>query len=535
MQWESSTVFAGEDVECRITFKNVARVQRTPSPNSQLRGHGFHRERWKDPLPSHLVQKPSGGSQRKSSLVSQSGYKAHKPAMSLNTPNGHFVPQQSSNGPLHETSTQEKRRSISIVSIGGNLTEEGPVHGPPLNSSKRPSQGHSRAASLQVLPRRNGFPSPGPASGNAESFTSAYRITDNLIALEGDRSFSTPTPLLRNFTFSSPGANSYAMARSKSHNTTAAGTSPGTDLRRNISRASSYRSQQPQNLGEERYNDRAKRSPDSRALSPGAPENGDRLEQLHPTTKVLSPASMNGTPRSSGEFYSMSNNSNDTLASEYVGSEMNASLLRPGHNRQSSNMAPVGKAAPEVLMMGYGQITGAYILDGSLINQAPFEEVKRKGIVGGQGGGGVVRPQSTKRDSSILGSFGWSGFGNSIGGLLGGEEVSSIKERKSSGSSSRSIPLLSTPQAILFVDLRLEPGESRSFTYSHPLPRGLPPSHKGKAMKVVYNLIIGTQRANQVAQNNQVQRVEVPFKVLTSVNGNEFSPIAARLSLILLR
>ena len=263
-------------------------------------------------------------------------------------------------------------------------------------------------------------------------------------------------------------------------------------------------------------------------MSTEVPENGDRLEHLNPAAKILSPASINGTPRSSGEFYSMSNNSNDTLASEYIGSEVNSSLLQPGHRRQGSVIAPVAKAAPEVLMMGYGQITGTYILDGSLINQAPFEEVKRKGIVGGQGGGGVVRSQSTKRDSGILGSFGWSGFGNSIGGLLGGEEVSSIKERKSSGSSSRSIPLLSTPQAILFVDLRLEPGESKSFDYRHPVPEGLPPSHKGKAMKIVYNLVVGTQRANQVAQYSQVQRVEIPFKVLTSVNSKYFSHIAAR-------
>lgn len=234
---------------------------------------------------------------------------------------------------------------------------------------------------------------------------------------------------------------------------------------------------------------------------------------------------MNGTPRSSGEFYSMSNNSNETLASEYVGSEVNSSLLRPGHNLQGS-ISSTKKATPEVLMMGYSQITGTYSLDGSLINQAPFEEVKRKGIVGGQGGGGVVRSQSTKRDSGLLGSFGWSGFSSSIGGLLGGDEVSSIKDTKSSGGSARSIPLLSTPQAILFVDLRLEPGESKSFNYSHPLPRGLPPSHKGKAMKVVYNLIVGTQRATQVAQNTQVQRVEVPFKVLTGVNGKLFYHIA---------
>lgn len=297
------------------------------------------------------------------------------------------------------------------------------------------------------------------------------------------------------------------------------GHSAATAMRRNLSRASSYRSQQPQSLGEERYNERRRRSPDSRGLSsPGVPKDGDRPDQLNASSRITSPTSIDGTPRSSGEFYSVSNNSNETLASEYVGSEITSSLLRPGHNTQGSISSPK-KSTPEVLMMGYGQLTGTYTLDGSLINQGPFEEVKRKGILGGQGGGGVVRSQSTKRDSGILGSFGWSGIGSSIGGLLGNDEVSSIKDTKSSGGSSRSIPLLSTPQAILFVDLRLEPGESKSFKYTHPLPRGLPPSHKGKAMKIVYNLIVGTQRATQVAQNNQVQRVEIPFKVLTSVNG----------------
>ena len=180
MQWKSSTVFAGENVECTITFKNVARAQRTPSPNSQLRSHGFHRERWKDTLPSHLVQKPIGGHQRKNSLASQSGYKIHKPTLSLNTQNGHSSPQQPGNIFPNQTPKTEKRRSISIVSIGGNLADEEPVHGSPLSGAKRPSHGHARAASLQVLPRRNGFPSPGPTSGNAEQPTSTRGVTDSL-------------------------------------------------------------------------------------------------------------------------------------------------------------------------------------------------------------------------------------------------------------------------------------------------------------------------------------------------------------------
>jgi hypothetical protein len=166
-------------------------------------------------------------------------------------------------------------------------------------------------------------------------------------------------------------------------------------------------------------------------------------------------------------------------------------------------------------MMGYAQIMGSFTLDGSLINQAPFEEVKRKGVVGGQGGGGVVGVERTKRDSGLFGALGWGNIGESIGGLLGSSEPSSIREMRGIASS-KTVPLITTPQSILFVDLRLAPGESRSYTYSFTLPRGLPPTHKGKSMKVQYHLTIGTQRPGS-SKDRQVKHVDVPFRVFGSV------------------
>lgn len=168
-------------------------------------------------------------------------------------------------------------------------------------------------------------------------------------------------------------------------------------------------------------------------------------------------------------------------------------------------------------MMGYAQIHGSFTLDGSLISQTPFEEVKRKGAVGGQGGG-VVGLETTKRDSGLLRGFGWGNIGESIGGLLGGGELSSIKDMRGIASS-KSVPLLSTPQSILFVDLRLAPGETRSYKYTFKLPRGLPPSHRGKAIKISYKLVIGTQRPGG-AKEQQVKSVEVPFRILGSVNNH---------------
>jgi hypothetical protein len=240
------------------------------------------------------------------------------------------------------------------------------------------------------------------------------------------------------------------------------------------------------------------------------------LERTAPSARVLSPAINGETPRSSGEFYSLSNNSTETLASEYLPQQPGRTQPRGAHVHRISNAAAVAHhRPPETLMMGFAQISGSFTLDGSLINQAPFEEVKRKGVVGGQGGG-VIGVEKSKRDSGLLRTFGWGNIGESLSGLLNGGELSTIKEMRGTASS-KSIPLLSTPQSILFVDLRLAPGESKTYKYSFRLPRGLPPTHRGKAIKISYNLIIGTQRPGG-AKEQQVKSVEIPFRILGSVN-----------------
>lgn len=234
-----------------------------------------------------------------------------------------------------------------------------------------------------------------------------------------------------------------------------------------------------------------------------------------PVARILSSTSVAGTPRSSGEFYSMSNNSTETLASEYVMHPPLRTHGRSAHLRQRSNFSPQKAKRPEALMMGYAQVQGSFTLDGSLVSLAPFEEVKRKAVVGGQGGG-VIGLETSKRESGFMRGFGWGSFANSIGELLGAGELSTIKEMRGIASS-KSVPLLSTPQSILFVDLTLAPGESKAFEYSFRLPKGLPPTHRGKAMKISYTLVIGTQRPGG-SKEQQVKSVEIPFRVLGSVN-----------------
>ncbi|EHK16739.1 uncharacterized protein TRIVIDRAFT_195623 [Trichoderma virens Gv29-8] len=233
------------------------------------------------------------------------------------------------------------------------------------------------------------------------------------------------------------------------------------------------------------------------------------------TARILSSTSMaGGTPRSSGEFYSISNNSSETLASEYVAQPLTRGPGRPSYPRRGSAFS-LHQSRTESLMMGFAQIQGSFSLDGSLISLAPFEQVKKKAVVGGRGGG-VVGLESGRRENGLLRGFGWGSISNSLGDFLGGGELSTIKEMRGVANS-KAVPLLSTPQSILFVDLQLAPGESRSFEYTFKLPRGLPPTHKGKAIKISYSLVIGTQRPGGAREQN-VRTVEVPFRVLGSVN-----------------
>lgn len=158
----------------------------------------------------------------------------------------------------------------------------------------------------------------------------------------------------------------------------------------------------------------------------------DELDFDRVQSRVISAHSVNGeTPRSSGEFYSLSNSTTETLVSEY---DPRAAVrpVKATHSRRHSLLA-IGPRASESLMMGYAQITGSFTLDGSLVQTSIFEEVKRRGVVG-QMGGGVIGLETSKSDGGFLSGFGWSGFGGGLSGglsgLLGGNNMSSIAEMK---------------------------------------------------------------------------------------------------------
>ncbi|GJD01814.1 intracellular protein transport protein [Colletotrichum higginsianum] len=478
IRWHDQTVFAGEEIKCTITFKNIARD--SPQPRQPQRLAPPDRPRQVSPL---LRGKPSTGLTPPNSAQTR----GHRSALSLNVPAAQSrsragsIPWPSSHLPSAlENRGNGHRKSVSIVSIGSTSTI------PDDNQSNASS---SLAELLWVW----GSPRLSLLAFVQFNFRVRHTFCDLAIlhVTEYPQRGRHTTP--REIPNNALAEFRFPMVQSPVSDT------QSTPIAEHHDGLLSPNSEVPPSL--------AIRSKD------GIPTNYN--EHATPAMRILSTTSMGGgTPRSSGEFYSMSNNSTETLASEYP-MQPTRGPMRPPHFRRSSNLASHHPKQPESLMMGYAQIQGSFTLDGSLINLGPFEQVKRKAVVGGQGGG-VIGVESSKRDSGLLRNFGWGSISNSIGELLGAGEVSSIKDMRGIASS-KSVPLLSTPQSILFVDLNLAPGEHKAFEYSFQLPKGLPPTHKGKAVKISYNLVIGTQRAGG-SKEQQVRSVEIPFRVLGSVN-----------------
>ncbi|KAH8164932.1 hypothetical protein CIB48_g3309 [Xylaria polymorpha] len=492
IKWDDQTVFAGEEIRCQITFKNVAPSSNQLTSNPRQPSHSSPRpDRTRQPSP---LLSPRGG------LGSSNGLTP--PGNGLRLPS--LPPPTQPSGHAH-------KRSLSIVSMGSNTTVDDQTYSNGTQTRpQRPGRGHGRSASLQIIPRNittnNGpqsaaLPRRSPFGSDASPVFNNHSFPPSKLGFGQGLGISTApntprfnrSPTRRKASGPMP---DFKFPMAPAHTTGDPGDSPDMDDSATTPTAETM----PQFALPVR----------SKELIPTISEHSA------PVARVLSTTSMaGGTPRSSGEFYSLSNNSSETLASEYVAHPFLGGR-RPAHLRRSSVMSSIGSVKlPESLMMGYAQVQGSFTLDGSLVNLGPFEAVKRKAVVGGQGGG-VIGVETSRRSSGFLNGFGWGGLGNSIGELLGGSEFSSIKDMRGTASS-KSIPLLSTPQSILFVDLQLGPGESKTYEYSFKLPKGLPPTHRGRAIKITYSLVVGTQRAGG-AKEQQVRSVDIPFRVLGSVN-----------------
>jgi hypothetical protein len=173
VHWSEQTVFAGEDIECQITFKNVAVASETPrsSHPSNLNGLviGGARQRKTSPLQSTGVQGKNGAGEAFQIGVPNRG---HRSTLSLNVPMTKEDPQRGNNFRSTETGDvalqgRSHRRSVSIVSLGRSeaIGEERLGKNSTVEGSRRPLRGHARASSLQIVPRRSVGSGASPQSG----------------------------------------------------------------------------------------------------------------------------------------------------------------------------------------------------------------------------------------------------------------------------------------------------------------------------------------------------------------------------------
>jgi hypothetical protein len=193
VRWKEQTVFAGEDVECTITFKNVAaneshepagaqqpqhqRGNVSRSVNGSANGDYFSSKSISRFLPNNrrsFPLRPQGRPQPPAG-------RTHRVSSSLSTPvapSQGFPPLQ----PLPEThkgqsSGHRHKRSVSIISLDNDGKERKPGH--PHFNTHVPTRGHGRSASLQVFSKRSDNYREGPQTGmpQEEFFSNSPLLT----------------------------------------------------------------------------------------------------------------------------------------------------------------------------------------------------------------------------------------------------------------------------------------------------------------------------------------------------------------------
>ncbi|OQU96166.1 hypothetical protein CLAIMM_02281 [Cladophialophora immunda] len=461
VRFHDQSVFAGEQLRCTITFRNVATTSEPPTPSFQ----SLRRQRRESISQLAAAQSTKPSTVLRLSQNGQNGRSTgHEQAADQA---GRQVPLGSSytDNPAHvQRPAHKQQRSVSIISLTSPTIAGDLEHGAPGGWTKPKKPSHSRSSTVQIhhAPQRR---------------TSQQYHRDSQTSLQLPPRGGRRSPL----------------------SAAAGGSRDSSSDFRHTAAIDNTRSQHSDNEPHE--------------LQIPSPVDSGEAAKSSRTGPDLS------SERSSGDFYSLSNHSQETLMSEQPSimsdhrpAWINSTAmprrppLRPAHRPQAVN-----------LLMGYAQLSATFTLDASLIDQSHFEEVKSKGFLGGQAGGGVVGVKKPRPNSGFLGHFNLNALGGSLNSLMGGEDMSSVKEMHAV-SNSRAIPILSTPQSLLFVDMHLEPGEERTYSYSYPLPRGLPSSHRGKAIKIAYNLTVGVQGVPGSRDVHTVRQVSIPIRVFPGVS-----------------
>ncbi|KAI9097387.1 Rgp1-domain-containing protein, partial [Phlyctochytrium arcticum] len=163
--------------------------------------------------------------------------------------------------------------------------------------------------------------------------------------------------------------------------------------------------------------------------------------------------------------------------------------------RSATKQSLIRPPSAQTVTWAYAQMIGQFTIDPAFVKPNEFEVLNKQVMYRAVGGPAA---------------------GSGGGGMLGSQSSSAT-----GGKDSTDFPVYSTPPSIIFTNLKLEPGESKSFKYKMELPKELPPSHRGKAIRLSYKLIVGVQRGG-IHQKSQIY--QLPFRVFSYIHGDGSRP-----------
>ncbi|KAJ2439636.1 Golgi membrane exchange factor (Ric1p-Rgp1p) subunit, partial [Coemansia sp. RSA 2424] len=114
-------------------------------------------------------------------------------------------------------------------------------------------------------------------------------------------------------------------------------------------------------------------------------------------------------------------------------------------------------------------------------------------------------------------AVGRSSRNSPVGGGLGGRESAAHAASGAGSRAQRTLPLLISSPTVLFSELAMTPGESQTFSLKIQLPKSLPPSFRGRAACISYDLVVIAKRSMLDPSSHVVR---IPFRVLACVGHN---------------
>jgi hypothetical protein len=169
VKFTKSTVFAGEDVECTITFKNIARENGERSPSRSPQNNGASSQRKVTPIQTTNRPPPASRNSSYGPNIPAHLKKGHRATLSAASSRQSSATLQEGRvveNIVAEPPTQKHGRSLSIISMGTDGTSGGGEQARNVSEGAwKAARAHGRTSSLQTVPRRGSKGSISPFVG----------------------------------------------------------------------------------------------------------------------------------------------------------------------------------------------------------------------------------------------------------------------------------------------------------------------------------------------------------------------------------